>query len=116
MIYVLVSIVIFFFTVLFHFFVHRFLLKREVFTMWVFSVYGIWLIINTVVMFKLWQLQVSDGLSEPLPIVGFFLLGILAADTIVFSMSPFLGDESPTSKITLVVEKKGRGSKDEFIR
>lgn len=116
MIFIVASVILFILTVLVHIFFHRWLMGRGGVTIKIFSVFLFGFILNAFSILFLFHTRKWGVI--PLPVTSVFLYGLLSLSYIIFFASPFLGDESPSSKILLLVKKNGRMSlekiKDNF--
>lgn len=116
MIFIVVSLISFIFTVLVHILFHRWLIEKGRATVKIFSVFLFGFILNAFLI--LFLFHNGNWRSIPLPMTSVALYGLFSLTYIIFFASPFLGDESPSSKILLLVKKSGKmsfeGIKDNF--
>ena len=110
--YIAISLISFLLTVTAHILIHRFLAKYKIITFKTTVVFIIGFSINTLLIF-LKVTKCSDEIiclnnwwTFSIPVTSSILYILLVFDYLAFFASPYLGDESPSSKIFLLVRKK----------
>lgn len=108
MIYVQISILLFFVSVLVHIGIHKLLLKIGIITFKAWFVFLLGFILNSYILFS----YSTRASTKELFFVSLLIYPLLALDYILIIMTPYLGYISPSSKIILLLKKKGMTRKE----
>lgn len=110
MVYILISIILFILTVIIHIFTHRILVKVGVVTFKTVGVFLIGFLINFITIIFYYNKNKSNMRGElwlmPIPFTAVVLYGLLLLVYFALFTGPCWGEESPSSKIFLMVKKK----------
>ncbi len=120
MIFLLIAVSFFMVCILLHIQLHNFLAKRNIMTLktvYIFIAGALLLAVTlqTLGPFVRSITAISDAIKEPLFFSSLCLYILLSVSFTIFFASPFLGDESPSSKIYLLLKKNGTMTKEELL-
>lgn len=101
--YILISVSIYIVSVIVHVLIHRILRQRGIRTFKTVLVFLIGFIVNTAILF---YLAGAPGCGLKLPLTAGVLFALLSSLYVIFYTSPYLGDESPATKVIAILGVK----------
>ena len=121
MIFILISLVIFLLSIIFHIWLHRWFKKNKIITFKTALIFLVGWWVNLAIMLTFYHSQdflnqqTSNWWTLPLPLTSVFIFALLSVAYIMLFLGPFLGSISPTFKIILLLHDKKTLTKKDIL-